>query len=141
MIDGRAAVLNSLADEVCREEGVVFAVVFGSSVSGEARPSSDVDVGIKFEADLTERERFRRRYVLSATLQRTEWPFVDVSDIEELPLPVAHRVVCGDLLCGDKAAFRRFKQNTEAAYEESRGELSERSRTVIDRIAEEGLRG
>jgi len=49
--------------------------------------------------------------------------------------------VNGELLCGDEAAFETFKTNVEAEFDEQRESIRRHQRTVIDRIAEDGLRG
>ena len=59
----------------------------------------------------------------------------------ELPIDVAHDAVAGELLCGDEDAFERFKAKIDARFETERDDLRQHQRAVIDRIAEEGLRG
>nr|WP_255767549.1 nucleotidyltransferase domain-containing protein [Haladaptatus halobius] len=59
-----------------------FVMMFGSHVTGTSRPSSDLDLAVKF---------------------------IDISDIEPLPIDVAHNAVNGVFLCGDEEAFRQFK--------------------------------
>ncbi|RLM49982.1 nucleotidyltransferase domain-containing protein [Halorubrum sp. Atlit-28R] len=132
---------SALKDVVCADPDVVFAAVFGSQLSGTATHSSDIDIAVKFTADCSERDRFKKRCVLSGELQHEEFPFIDVSDIDSLPLGVAHDAVNGDLLCGDKRAFEQFKTDIEADLDEQRETLRRHQRTVIDRIAEDGLRG
>ncbi|WP_149783862.1 nucleotidyltransferase domain-containing protein [Halorubrum aquaticum] len=113
----------------------------GSQLSGTPTRASDLDIAVKFGADLSERERFEKRCFLSGDLQGEDRPFIDVSDIESLPLDVAHDAVNGELLCGDEGTFERFKTDTEAKFDEQRETLRRRQRAVIDRIAEDGLRG
>jgi predicted nucleotidyltransferase len=139
--DGHSDLLASLEETVCSDPDVEFAVVFGSRAAGSSRPSSDLDVAIKFSEDLSAHERFRKRCSLSGELQREDAPFVDVSDIEELPLPVAHDALQGELLCGDRGTFRGFKTEIEEAYAERGADIRRHQRDLIDRIAEDGLRG
>lgn len=139
--DGHSGLLAALETAVCRDPAVEFAVVFGSQVSGDARPSSDIDIAVKFADDLSSSERFRKRCFLAGELQREDAPFVDVSDIDELPLAVAHDAVQGRVLCGDEEAFRAVKTEVEAAFSERGEDIRRRQRAVIDRIAEDGLRG
>lgn len=141
MPDDRPQWLEGIAREFGRRPGVEFAVVFGSRSDGAHRSASDIDVAVKFEEDLPSPERFRRLCSLSGDLQRSDAPFVDVSDIESLPLPVAARAVEGDLLSGDEASFRRYADTIETDYAERRDELRRHNRSVIDRIANGGLRG
>ena len=138
---GRSAVLAALESAVCRDPAVDFAIVFGSQITDDARPSSDLDLAIKFADDLSSSERFEKRCVLSGELQQEGAPFIDVSDIDELPLGVAHDAVHGKLLCGDDDAFHEVTAEVEAAFAEQGEDIRRRQRAVIERIAEEGLRG
>jgi len=138
---GTSEVPSSLEEIVCSDPDIVFAVGFGSQLSDESTTLSDFDLAVKFSDELSERERFQKRCFLSGELQHEDWPFIDVSDIESLPLDVAHDVVNGERLCGDEQAFERFKTDIEAEFDDQRETLRRQQRAVIDRIAEEGLRG
>ena len=137
----RSQVRSALEETVCADPEIVFAVAFGSWIAGTSTPESDLDVAVKFEVDLSKRDRFEKRCALSGGLQHEAFPFIDVSDVESLPLDVAHDAVNGELLCGDEAAFETFKTNVEAEFDEQRESIRRHQRTVIDRIAEDGLRG
>lgn len=139
--DCRSHVFATLEESVCREPTVTFVVAFGSRVSGEPRLSSDFDLAVKFADDLSARERFHTQCFLSGILQQEGAPFVDLSDIETLPLEVAHDAVSGEFVCGDERAFRQFKSAIEATFVDQREDIRREQRRVIDRIAEEGLRG
>ncbi|MDB9249164.1 nucleotidyltransferase domain-containing protein [Halorubrum ezzemoulense] len=117
----QSQIRSALKDVVCADPDVVFAVVFGSQLSGTATHSSDFDIAVKFTADCSERDRFKKRCVLSGELQHEEFPFIDVSDIDSLPLDVAHDAVNGDLLYGDKRAFEQFKLDSKADSPPHRG--------------------
>lgn len=130
-----------LEESVCSDSDIVFVVAFGSQITGRATHASDLDLAVKFADDLSERDRFETRCFLSGNLQREDTPFIDVSDIESLPLDVAHDAVNGVLVCGDEHAFEQFKTETEATFAEHRDTLRSEQRGVIDRIAEDGLRG
>jgi hypothetical protein len=45
------------------------------------------------------------------------------------------------LLCGDEEAFHEVKAEVETAFTERGENVRQRQRALIDRIAEEGLRG
>lgn len=139
--DGHAQVLASLAESLCRDADIDFAVAFGSQLTGDARRSSDLDLAIKFADDLSSYERFQKRCFLSGDLQRDDAPFIDVSDIETLPIEMAHDAVNGEFLCGDERAFRQCKAAIEAEFAERRDDIRRQQRAVIDRIAEDGLHG
>ncbi|SEL88885.1 nucleotidyltransferase domain-containing protein [Haloferax larsenii] len=139
--DGRAQVFSALKESVCPDPDVEFVVAFGSQTTGEATSTSDLDIAVKFADSLSDRERFKKQCFLSGDLQQEDAPFVDLSDIETLSLDVAHDAVNGSFVCGDEHAFGRFKRDIEARFVEQAGDLRRQQRAVIDRIAEEGLRG
>jgi predicted nucleotidyltransferase len=139
--DEHPQLFATLEESLCRDSDIEFVVAFGSQVTGGWRSSSDLDLAIKFADDLSSHERFQKRCFLSGDLQQADAPFIDLSDIEGLPLNVAHDAVKGELLCGDEQAFRQFKTDIEASFEEQRDEIRRHQQDVIDRIAEDGLRG
>ncbi|MFC7155221.1 nucleotidyltransferase domain-containing protein [Halomarina halobia] len=139
--DGRSRALAILEESLCRDAEIDFVVAFGSHVTGNSQPSSDLDVAVKFTDGLSSRERFQKRCFLSGDLQREDAPFVEISDVEVLPLDVAYDAVNGEFLCGDEQTFRRFETDIETAFEERRDDIRRHQRGVIDRIAENGLHG
>ena len=132
---------SALEESVCSDSDVAFVVAFGSQITGETTRASDFDIAVKFADGVTERDRFEKRCFFSGDLQRDDVPFVDISDIELLPLDVAHDAVNGRFICGDEHAFEEFKTEVENTFAEQREDLRRQHRAVIDRIAEEGLRG
>jgi hypothetical protein len=130
---------DALGESLCGDSEVEFAVAFGSQL--DSPQPSDLDIAVKFASELSASERFRKRCFLSGTLQREKRPFVDISDIELLPLDVAHDAVTGEFLCGDEQRFRQFREQIEAEFETRRDDIRRQQQAVIDRIAEEGLRG
>ena len=134
-------VLDAVRASVCPDSAVEFVVAFGSQVSGESQPSSDLDLAVKFADEVSDRDRFKKQCFLSGELQQEDAPFVDLSDIESLPLEVTHDAVNGQFVCGNEHAFEEFKSAVEARFDDQRVALREHHRGVIDRIAEDGLRG
>jgi len=139
--DGLEAVFDVIEESVCSDANIEFVVAFGSQTTGDSTRSSDIDLAVKFSDDLSDRERFEKQCFLSGDLQEEDTPFVDLSDIETLPLDVAHDAVTGQFVCGDEDAFERFKSEIEERFAEQRDDLRRRQRAVIERIAEDGLRG
>jgi predicted nucleotidyltransferase len=139
--DERSQVFATIEESMCPDPDVTFVIAFGSQVSGEPTRSSDLDLAVKFADDLSNRERFEKRCFLSGDLQQEDAPFVDLSDIETLPLAVAHEAINGVFVCGDENAFAQFKDDLETTFAEQRDALRRQQRDVIDRIAEDGLRG
>lgn len=141
MGDRTSEQLAALSESVCADSAVAFVVAFGSQITGSPTRGSDLDLAIKFVDELSNRERFEKRCFLSGNLQQDDAPFVDVSDIETLSLDVTHDAINGQFVCGDRDAFEQFKTAVEAQFEDEHEELRRHQRAVIDRIAEEGLRG
>lgn len=113
---------------------VVYAVVFGSGVRGDAVTGSDVDVALQFPDDLDDRERFDARNRIDAELQSYADSFVDVSDVERLPVTVVARALRdGQVLYGDDevAAVDRHRFEEQVAAEEE--DRKRHRRDVIDR--------
>jgi len=139
--DELSQVFAALEESLCRDSDIEFVVAFGSQVTGGSPSSSDIDLTVKFADDLSSHERFQKRCFLSGNLQQPDAPFIDLSDIEDLPLGVAHDAVNGEFLCGDEQVFRQFTTDVEVSFEERRDEIRRQQQAVIDRIAEDGLRG
>lgn len=136
-----AAASEHVEATLCDDPEVEFVVVFGSYATGRPRPSSDLDVAVKFSDELTSEERFRKRCRLSGRLQRADAPFVDLSDLDELSIEFAHAATNGELLCGDEDAFRSFEAEIDAEFERRKEDIERRNREFIRRIAEDGLHG
>lgn len=139
--DEGSRMFTALEASICDDPAVDFVVAFGSQLTDEATQSSDFDVAIKFADTLSAHERFETLCFLSGDLQRDDAPFIDVSDIETLPIDVAHDAVNGAFVCGDANAFERFANDVETRFVDQRDDLRRQQQDVIDRIAEDGLRG
>ncbi|CCQ33006.1 Nucleotidyltransferase protein [Halorhabdus tiamatea SARL4B] len=115
---------------------VAFAVLFGSYATGTSHDSSDVDVAVQFPAAMTPKERFHRRNRIDAELQAYAEQFIDVSDIEDLPLPVVRRALRdGIRLVGDQQAIDAYCERIEAEYETSAAARKRERQEFIDRLA------
>lgn len=117
---------------------VLYAILFGSRNRDDSTTSSDVDIALQFPDELDDRERFDARNRIDAELQSYADSFVDVSDVERLPVRVAARALReGRVLYGDEAVTaddrRRFEEQVAAEEEEDR---KRHRRDVIDRLAE-----
>lgn len=139
--DGVPQQFASVIEPLCRDSDIEFVLAFGSRVAENSGPTSDLDLAVKFVEDLSSHERFKKRCFLSGDLQRSDAPFVDIADIERLPLAVAYDVVNGEFLCGDERLFNRFKTEIESKFENRRDDIRHDQRKLIDRIAREGLSG
>lgn len=139
--DGRKRLNAALEESLCQDSDVEFAVIFGSQIAAKTNASSDIDVAVKFDDELSDHETFRKWCFLSGDLQESDAPFVDISNIEALPIEVAHAAVNGKFLCGDEQAFSEFEAAVEEEFEDQREEIRRHQEHVIERIAEHGLHG
>ena len=60
--------LTAQLGPLCSDPNIEFAVRFGSRTTGRSRPSSDLDVAVKFADELSSEDRFRKRCFLSGDL-------------------------------------------------------------------------
>jgi uncharacterized protein len=72
---------------------VLFAYVFGSAARGDAGPTSDVDVAVRFRDEVSERQRLDRCLDVGVDLARELGTEVDVVDLEQAPLRLAGRIL------------------------------------------------
>lgn len=56
--DGRLQLLAGLEESFCRDVDIKFGVVFGSQVTGDSRPSSDLALAVEFVDELSSHDRF-----------------------------------------------------------------------------------
>lgn len=140
-VDDRLRIHEWFDRSLCEVPDIEFAVAFGSRISGTPTAGSDLDIALKFSDELSTSERFRKRCFLQGELQEPARPHVDLVDIEALPSEVARDAVAGELLCGDRTVFERFRSSVEEQFERDRDRRRQRQQAIIDRIAEEGLRG
>jgi predicted nucleotidyltransferase len=118
------------------ETDVEFAVLFGSRARGTADTGSDVDIALGFPESLTDRDRFRLRNRVDAELQAYANGFVDVSDIESLPTPVAHAALRdGIVIFGDEAIVEAYKTDVVDTFEAESQARNEDRDEFIDRLA------
>lgn len=115
---------------------VVFAVLFGSYARDTADSSSDVDIALRFPDEMDDYERFHLRNGIVAELQQYADTFVDVSDLDSLPLPVAHAALRdGRLLMGDEKTVDAYRKQVKQEYEATAEKREREHREFIDRLA------
>lgn len=122
---------------VLKSADVRYAVVFGSYATGTVSPTSDLDIGIRFDETVSRRERFQQRNRVDAALQSYADAFVDVSDIEALPEAVALNALRdGIVLYGDSDAKDADERQLAESAAESADQRARQRREFIDRLAE-----
>lgn len=115
---------------------VEFGLLFGSHARGEATDDSDLDIAVRFPDQLSDRDRFRARNRIDATLQAYAEGTVDVSDIDALPVAVQHAALRdGIVLCGDDDAVADYREQVATAYESTADERTAERQAFIDRLA------
>ena len=96
----------------------------------------DVDIALRFPETLSATERFRLRNRLDANLQEFADSFVDVSDIDALPTPVAYRAVRdGTVLVGDDQTVDAYREQVRRRYDETTETRQAQRQEFIDRLA------
>lgn len=88
------------------------AVLFGSAASGETTELSDLDVGVKFQEDVSAEERISFMDEITAeVIGEAGFSAVDLVDLERVPAAVAYRALdTGKVLVGDEADVTRIKE-------------------------------
>ncbi len=122
-------------------EVIAFAVVFGPFVDASAATPADIDIAVKFSDELASDERFHELCWLSGHLQASNRPFVDIADIEQLPLAIAHDAVQGELVYGSEERFDAYRRQVEQTFAARRETIRSAQQELIDRIADQGLHG
>lgn len=140
MTDSEGGVVDGVAVDDLRayleETDVVFAILFGSRARGTERADSDVDVALRFPPESDAEERFRSRNRIDADLQAYAEGFVDVSDLETLPIGVARAALRdGVVVVGDERAVETYRDRVEREYQATAGERERERREFIDRLA------
>lgn len=105
---------------------------FGSSVTGTARPDSDIDLALLGQRPLSPLERFDLQERIAAALRRQ----VDLVDLRTASTVMASQVITtGTLLFEGHASERgRFEDFVFGRY----ARLNEERRGILERVAAEG---
>ena len=110
----RQSLQSAIAAELARDSGVVFAYLFGSFL--EERPFHDIDVAV-YLATSDARQQMEIAVRLSDTLTELTRVPVDVSVLNDAPIPFAFHAMHGDLLtCRDDDALTRVLAYTMSRY-------------------------
>lgn len=108
--------------ETFERHNVILAYLYGSQARGNAGPLSDVDIAVKFSADVPKDERFNRilRLIgeLGSVFHRDD---VNVVDLDEAPPLLRHRVYYDGqvLYCSDDVERVRFETKALRDYVDS----------------------
>ena len=123
--------------EYLAQTPIVFALLFGSSARETADHSSDIDIALCFPDEMERQERFRLRNRIDAELQQYADSFVDVSDIDTLPTPVAYAALQeGIVLIGDERIIETVRSRLERKYEATAADRKQEQQAFVRRLAD-----
>jgi len=89
-------------------DGVEFAYLFGSQVSGSVSPLSDVDVAVSFRESLSSDARFKAKLELINDLSSLlECEKIDVVDLDEADLLLKYNITRDGVVVKDSAVRSR----------------------------------
>ena len=129
--------LDRIRQTLSEEPAVLFARWFGSRATGKARPDSDWDVAVYVDERLDARQRFDLRRRLTAALNGSNRPVVDLVVLNDAPPLLAHRALQGrDLLTRDRRAYVRFFIRTLGQADDERFFQAVHARARRRRLAE-----
>jgi predicted nucleotidyltransferase len=124
---------------ILREHPVRLAVLFGSHATGEAHPTSDVDIAVDFEAIARDDPAYNDTlFGLSADLSAAlDTDDVDLVDVRTLSPAVAEAVFDhGVVLVGDRSTVAEVRQRLTAPPEAEERSPRERFDSALARIDE-----
>lgn len=96
--------LSQLTVLLSRYPAIKLAVLFGSMVTGNARPDSDIDLGLLAEAPLTTDFKLQLIEIIGAEFGRP----VDIIDLYYAAEPILGQVFKGIKLYGDNTTYAKL---------------------------------
>lgn len=124
---------------VLEQAPVMFSLLFGSVARGEASPSSDVDVAVRYEPDLSAAQRFRLTLELGRQLERVLQRQVDVVDLDEVPQRFAGRILTERVVVTGLDRVERVRHETRVLQQYR--DFEEHARRQDRRLLEAMARG
>ncbi len=105
--------IERLSEVLAAEPRVMLATLFGSSVSGEVRPGSDVDVGVLLSPPPTPMEFYEFYQRVVSRLDR-------IADLDLVDLSAASSILAFEALCGRRLVVKDPEQVATFASETAR---------------------
>ena len=133
----RDILIDALAGVLAARTDVVAAYLFGSVARGEARPDSDVDVGVVLAAGAPrELPAFGALGDLHADLEEASDREVDLVVLNDAPVDLVHRVLRDGVLLYESDANRRiaFEARARSEYFDMQPILALYRRTVLQSL-------
>ena len=108
--------MDNLAAEFAKDPRVVLAILFGSAQNGEARPGSDVDIGVLLSPELSPIEFFA--FYVEMTARLSSIPELDLVDLNHAGSVLAFEALCGHrLFVLNPDAVAAFSSRVAREYE------------------------
>lgn len=129
--------LRGAAREAFDAEPVRFAYLFGSRALGHPRPSSDTDIAVYLDDELSSDERLAVSLRLSGRLARAAHSQVDVVVLNDAPLPLLGSILRQRILLYRKDEPRRvaFESATFRVYTDFEPRLRAMSEDYLAAVA------
>jgi predicted nucleotidyltransferase len=117
--------VRSAAQAGMPDEPVIFAYLFGSRATGDARASSDTDIAVLATRGLSAEQRAILRNRVAEILEPAARTEVDVVLLDEAPLPLRGRILSQRqvLYSADESLRVRWESLTGRMYADSRIKL------------------
>lgn len=130
----RAEIIANLTRALTRRPGILVAYLFGSVARDEARPSSDVDVGVVLEqGPLRDLLALIEYGHLQSDLQELVEPLVDLVVLNDAPPELVYRAIRDGVVLSEKSALERalFELRARNEYFDLQPMLELYRRTVL----------
>jgi len=118
-LDNLVDSLQRYAPQILKDLPVQLAYLYGSTARGEETPSSDIDIAIVCDDEISPEQRLRLMLNVSAELsRRTGIAEVDVRVINDAPLVFRGRIACEGILlfARERAQQVEFETRTRDEY-------------------------
>lgn len=124
------------------EQPIKLAYLFGSQATGHTTPLSDVDVGVIFEDEVPEDEKFdlRMRLMIDLSTIAKRRSSVEVVPLDRTPDPFRYEATGGiELVNQDENFVRNFRYQAMRDYLTNLHYRQLHTQIYLDRVAEKGL--
>lgn len=121
---------------------ILTGYLFGSQVTGDVNPDSDIDIGIYFEQTTTQVERGEFRLRLIVELERIiEIHQVDLVVMNDVPVDLQYEIISANtyLYIRDESARVAYETQTTSMYFDQKYYIDRHNKKVLEQIAQDGI--